>query len=130
MAFPRTHRTAGFLMQLVFTGGVIGLGYLLFRNTQANLAARNIASGFGFLSVEAGFPISNTLIAYSPAKSYGYALLVGVLNTLYVALLGIVASSLLGVAVGVARVSRNWLVSRLAAVYVEILRNVPLLLLL
>ena len=128
MSLLKNNRAAGFLLQLAFTGGVICLGYLLFRNTQANLTARNIASGYDFLSVEAGFPISNSLIAYSPAKSYGYAFVVGILNTLYVAGLGIVAASILGVGIGVARVSHNWLVARLAAVYVEILRNVPLLL--
>jgi general L-amino acid transport system permease protein len=130
MSFLRNNRVAGVLLQMVFTGVVIWLGYLLFRNTQSNLEARNIASGFDFLSVEAGFPISNSLIPYSPAKSYGYALAVGILNTLYVAVLGIVAASAIGVLIGVARVSRNWLVSRLAATYVEILRNVPLLLIL
>ena len=130
MSFLRNNRVAGILLQMVFTGTVIWMGYLLFRNTQSNLEARNIASGFDFLSVEAGFPISNSLIAYSPAKSYGYALVVGILNTLYVAVLGILAASAVGVLIGVARVSRNWLVSRLAATYVEILRNIPLLLIL
>ena len=130
MSFLRNNRVAGVLLQMAFTGVVIWMGYLLFSNTQANLEARNIASGFDFLSVEAGFPISNSLIAYSPAKSYGYALVVGILNTLYVAVLGIVAASVIGVLIGVARVSRNWLVSRLATAYVEILRNIPLLLIL
>ena len=130
MSFLKNNRVAGILLQMVFTGIVIWMGYLLFRNTQANLEARNIASGFDFLSVEAGFPISTSLIPYSPVKSYGYALVVGILNTLYVAVFGILAASAVGVLIGVARVSRNWLVSRLAATYVEILRNIPLLLIL
>ncbi len=118
------------LLQAVMTGGIIYTAYTLFLNTQANLAARNIASGFGFLSVEAGLPISNSLLSYNPSDSYGYAFLVGVVNTLYVSLLGILAASAIGVLIGIARVSRNWLISNLAAVYVETLRNIPLLLLL
>jgi general L-amino acid transport system permease protein len=102
----------------------------LFRNTQANLAARNIASGFGFFSVEAGFPIGNTLLPYSPADTYGYAFFIGIINTLYVAFFGIIATTFIGIFIGVARVSSNWLVAKLAEVYVETLRNIPLLLIL
>jgi len=128
-AFQRSgRRAAAFFLQMGVVAGIVWLGYLLFSNTQANLEARNIASGFGFFSVEAGLPISNTLLPYSPADTYGYAFLMGVLNTLYVSALGIVAATLIGVLVGVARVSSNWLVARLAEVYVETLRNVPLLL--
>ena len=78
-------RFVGLFMQFAVVAGVIYLGYMLFLNTQANLAARNIASGFGFFSVEAGFPISNTLMPYSPADTYGYAFFIGIINTLYVA---------------------------------------------
>lgn len=120
----------GILIQAGVTAGIIYLGYLLFSNTQANLEARNIASGFGFLSVEAGLPINNSLLPYSPADSYGFAFLIGVLNTLYVAFLGIIAATIIGVFVGIARVSSNWLIAKLAEIYVEILRNVPLLLIL
>jgi general L-amino acid transport system permease protein len=126
----KSRRASGFLLQGAVTAGVIYLGYLLFLNTQANLAARNIASGFGFFSSEAGLPISNTLLPYTPADTYGYAFLIGVVNTLYVASLGIFAATTLGVLIGVARVSGNWLVSKLAEIYVETLRNIPLLLLL
>jgi general L-amino acid transport system permease protein len=128
LRFLRESRATSIILQMAVTGGIIYLGYLLFRNTQANLEARNIASGFGFLSVEAGLPISNSLLPYSPADSYGYAFFIGVLNTLYVALLGIIAATIIGVLVGIARVSSNWLIARLAEIYVEILRNVPLLL--
>jgi len=123
-------RLVNLVMQLVVVTGIIYLGYILFRNTQANLAARNIASGFGFFSVEAGFPISNALRPYTPADTYGYAFFIGVLNTLYVAFLGIIATTLIGVFVGVARVSSNWLAAKLAEIYVETLRNIPLLLIL
>ena len=132
MEFPVFQRSgrqaAAFFLQMGVVAGIVWLGYLLFTNTQANLEARNIASGFGFFSVEAGLPISNTLLPYSPADTYGYAFLMGVLNTLFVSALGIVAATLIGVLIGVARVSSNWLVARLAEVYVETLRNVPLLL--
>lgn len=117
---------------LVLQAFVIGIIFYaahgLLSNTQANLEARNIASGFGFLSLESGMPISNSLLPYSPADSYGYAFFIGTLNTLYVAFLGIILSTILGIVVGVARVSKNWLIAKLAEIYVEILRNVPLLL--
>jgi len=123
-------RLISLIMQLVVVTGIIYLGYILFRNTQANLEARNIASGFGFFSVEAGFPISNALRPYTPADTYGYAFFIGVLNTLYVAFLGIIATTFIGIFIGVARVSSNWLIAKLAEVYVETLRNIPLLLIL
>lgn len=126
----KSGRLVNLAMQLMVVAGIICLGYILFRNTQANLESRNIASGFGFFSVEAGFPISNALLPYSPADTYGYAFFIGVLNTLYVAILGIVATTLVGVFVGVARVSSNWLAAKLAGIYVETLRNIPLLLIL
>ncbi len=120
------------LLNLLIQAGVVGLvacvSWFLFQNTQANLESRNIASGFGFMSVEGGLPINDTLFPYDPSDTYGYAFFLGVVNTLYVAFLGIILSTIIGVVIGCARVSSNWLVSRLATVYVEILRNVPLLL--
>lgn len=94
----------------------------------ANLAARGISSGFGFLSDTAGFGISMSLIPYSETSSFGRAFLVGLLNTLLVSGIGILFATLIGFAVGAARLSRNYLAARLAAAYVETLRNVPLLL--
>jgi len=123
-----------FITTLVLQVAVIGIIFYaangLLVTTQANLEARNIASGFGFLSLESGMPISNSLLPYSPADSYGYAFLVGILNTLYVACLGIVLTTILGIMIGVARVSSNWLISKLAEIYVEVFRNIPLLLVL
>ncbi len=119
---------------LVLQAAVLGIilygAHGLLVNTQANLEARNIASGFGFLSLESGMPISNSLLPYTPADTYGYAFLMGTLNTLYVAAMGIILATILGIFIGVARVSNNWLISKLAEVYVEILRNIPLLLIL
>ena len=88
---------------------------------------RGLALGFDFLGQEAGFPISESVIEYHEADSFLYAFLVGVLNTLKVALVGIVLATGLGIVVGVARLSPNWLLSKLAGVYVETFRNVPLL---
>ena len=123
-----------FITTLVLQAAVIGIIFYaangLLSTTQANLEARNIASGFGFLSLESGMPISNSLLPYSPADSYGYAFLIGIVNTLYVAFLGIVLATILGIVIGVARVSGNWLISKLAEIYVEVLRNIPLLLVL
>jgi general L-amino acid transport system permease protein len=127
---PNTAALVGVLVQAAVVGLAAYLAWTLLRTTQANLEARNIASGFGFLSVEGGLPINDTLLPYHPSDTYGYAFLLGVLNTLWVSGLSIVLASLLGVVVGCARVSSNWLVSRLAGVYVETLRNVPLLLIL
>ncbi|MDB5625547.1 MAG: amino acid transporter permease, partial [Tardiphaga sp.] len=93
-----------------------------------NLAVRRIATGFGFLNREAGLPIAESLVPYTPASTYSRALLVGVLNTLKVAAVGIILATVLGTLVGIARLSRNWLLSRIAATYIEAIRDVPLLL--
>lgn len=105
-----------------------GVGYYLFKNTQANLNRQNIASGFGFLGQEAGFDISESVIDYFSDDNYGDALKVGFLNTLKVSLVGNVFAVILGAVVGILSISSNWLVSRIARAYVEAVRNVPLLL--
>lgn len=97
-------------------------------NTLNNLSKRNISTGFHFLQQRAGFAIGESAIAYSAADTYGRAVLVGLINTLMVSVIGIVAATVLGTLVGVGRLSRNWLVSRLCGLYVEVMRNVPLLL--
>ncbi|WP_373501952.1 amino acid ABC transporter permease [Desulfococcus sp.] len=107
---------------------VILVGYYLFTNTLTNLARQNIATGFGFLGKEASFEIGESLIPYSAADSYVRALAVGILNTLKVACIGIFLTVILGTFVGIARLSSNWLVSRMAAVYTEVLQDVPILL--
>lgn len=100
----------------------------LVANVQSNLERQNINSGFGFLSERAGFGINQTLIDYTEDSNFGRVLAVGLLNTLLVSVLGIVFATVLGFALGVARLSSNWLVNKTAMVYVEIFRNVPLLL--
>jgi general L-amino acid transport system permease protein len=127
--FLRNPKVLGILFQI----GLVALIALLFGfaiwNAVENLARAKIASGFGFWNAPAGFDISQTLISYSAQSStYGRAFWVGLLNTLLVASLGIVIATVLGFAIGVARLSHNWLVARLAGFYIESIRNVPLLL--
>jgi len=121
-------RVRGVLYQVMVLGGVGLLAAYLVNNTLSNLEARNIATGWGFLEREAGFAISESPIDYGPADTYFRALLAGLLNTLKVSLIGIVLATLLGTIAGVARLSSNWLVAKIATVYVESLRNVPILL--
>jgi general L-amino acid transport system permease protein len=121
-------RVRAVLWQAVAVAGVLLLGYSLLTNLLDNLARLGIASGFGFFDSTAGFGITMSLIPYGETSSYGRAFVVGLLNTLLVSALGIVCATVLGFLIGVARLSRNWLVARLAAVYIETLRNIPLLL--
>jgi general L-amino acid transport system permease protein len=114
--------------QAVVLAVVVALAAWIVGNTLDNLSQRGIASGFGFLGSTAGFAIVVHLIDYSELSTYGRAFVVGLLNTLLVSAVGIALSSLLGLTIGVARLSGNWLVARLATVYVETFRNLPLLL--
>ncbi|MCC7276016.1 MAG: amino acid ABC transporter permease [Alphaproteobacteria bacterium] len=106
---------------------VAGVWYFV-DNTLENLRRLGLASGFGFMDREAAFPIGESLIDYTPADTYARALLVGVINTLYVSAIGIILATVLGTVIGIARLSRNWLIAKLASVYVEMTRNTPLLL--
>jgi general L-amino acid transport system permease protein len=116
------------IYQIITVVALVALFYILINNTAANLKRQNIASGFGFIDRTAGFDVSQSLIDFDSSMSYGRAFLVGLLNTLLVAGLGIVFATVIGFIVGISRLSRNWLVARLATVYVELIRNVPLLL--
>ena len=100
----------------------------LWSNALHNLSVRRISTGFAFLGREAGMPIADTWIAYSPKDPIVRAFIVGIVNTLRVAVIGIVLATVIGTLVGIARLSSNWLLSRLAGVYVEMLRDIPLLL--
>ncbi len=104
------------------------LSYYLVSNTLANLERQSIATGFSFMQREASFEIGEKLISYSAADTYGRALIVGALNTLLVAFIGIILTVILGTLIGVARLSSNWLVSKLAAIYIEVLQDIPVLL--
>ncbi|PNH79418.1 amino acid ABC transporter permease [Vibrio diazotrophicus] len=102
--------------------------YTIINNALNNLSARGIATGFDFLSQPAGFGIGLSLIEYNETFSYGRTFVVGLLNTALVSFLGIILATVIGFVLGIARLSSNWLVSRLAAVYIETFRNIPLLL--
>jgi len=118
----------GWVFQIVVVGLVIALGWFLVSNTLDNLQRQKIASGFGYLNREAGFEIGDSMIAYSPASTYARAILVGLLNTMKVAVLGIILSTILGTLIGIGRLSPNWLLAKICECYVECFRNVPLLL--
>ena len=121
-------RLRGIVWQVLVVGVVASIVWWLWSNTVHNLEVRRIATGFGFLNREAGLPIGESLIPYEPTDTYLRALTVGVLNTLKVAVIGIILATILGTAVGIAKLSNNWLLSKLAGVYVELIRDVPLLL--
>ncbi|MBN9513433.1 MAG: amino acid ABC transporter permease [Alphaproteobacteria bacterium] len=118
----------GWVFQIVVVSLVGLLAWYLVSNTMENLARQKIASGFHYLEREAGFEIGDTMIEYSPASTYARAIWVGILNTLRVAVLGIILATVLGTVIGVGRLSPNWLLSRICEWYVEAFRNVPLLL--
>ena len=125
-AFWRDPAIRGIAYQILFVAIVVALGWFLVHNTLVNLGRQNIATGFGFLHREASFAIGESLIAYAPSDTYARAFLVGLVNTLYVAILGIVLATIFGTSIGIARLSRNWLVAKLSLVYVETFRNIPL----
>lgn len=121
-------RFRAILYQVLAVGSIVLLGLYLFSNVSQKLAEQNIATGFAYLSREAGFVISQTLIDYKPTDTYGRAILAGIVNTVWVSAWSVVLATILGLVVGIARLSRNPLLAFLAFLYVEALRNVPLLL--
>jgi general L-amino acid transport system permease protein len=121
-------RVRAVVVQILVLVAVVAFGIYIVDNTATNLAKQKIASGFGFLANTAGFDISMHLIPYTPESTYGRAFVVGLLNTVLVAAIGVVLATAIGFVMGVARLSPNFIISRLAGVYIEIVRNVPLLL--
>lgn len=120
-------RIRSLAVQIILVLAIVYVGWSFVENARANLAARGIATGFGFFNQTAGFGIVQTLIPYSETSTYGRAFLVGLLNTLLVASIGVVLATFLGFAIGIARLSSNFLLSKLAGAYVELMRNLPLL---
>lgn len=118
----------GLVYQVVLIGAVAFVIYAAASNAIDNLRAARVASGFGFLGATSGFDVNQTLVPYGATSTYGQAFLVGLLNTLLVSVIGIVLATFLGFTIGVARLSGNWLVAKVATVYVELIRNIPLLL--
>ena len=126
--FFNDERVRSVFYQLLTVAVVGWIGWYLFTTTAHNLEVRGMASGFGFMGVEAGFDTDFKLIAYEAGVgTYGDIFLIGILNTLYISFLAIIASTILGFTIGVLRLSHNWLVSKVALAYVEIFRNTPLL---
>jgi general L-amino acid transport system permease protein len=123
-----SERFRNVVYQLALVTLVVAATAYAVHNLIHNLESRSITIGFSYLSQEAGFDISEKLLDYDPTNSYGRAFVVGLLNTLFVSAVAIVAASILGLAIGIARLSPNWLLARLAGGYVESVRNVPLIL--
>src|SRR5512147_2550193 len=116
------------LAQAVFIIALaLAAGYLYF-NVTTNLARQGLTVGYGFMKNPASFGIGESFLPYQPSDTYRHALLVGLVNTLVVSALGIVLTTIVGVLVGVARLSSNWLINKFAAAYVGVIRNTPLLL--
>ncbi|MFO1059141.1 MAG: amino acid ABC transporter permease [Dongiaceae bacterium] len=127
-AFWRDTRVRGVIFQAAVGLALVAFIGFIVHNTATNLDHRGLKTGFGFLGNVAGFDIGITLIPYGMTSSYARAYLVGLVNTLAVAAVGVVFATLWGFLLGVLRLSGNWLMARLAAIYVDIMRNVPLLL--
>jgi general L-amino acid transport system permease protein len=127
VAFYYDPRLRAVFYQVVLLAAVLWFAYEFFLNARANLQAQKIATGFGFLDNTAGFGIGQTLIPYNESDTYRRVFFVGLLNTLLVSGIGIVLATMLGFVVGIARLSSNWLIARLAGAYVEVIRNLPLL---
>src|SRR6202167_2890851 len=117
----------GFVLQLLFAASLVWIGYEIVANARANLQSQRITSGFVFLANTAGFDVSQNLIPYSGSDSYARVFLVGLLNTLVVAIIGIFFATVIGFLVALGRLSPNWLLSRICGGYVELVRNLPLL---
>jgi general L-amino acid transport system permease protein len=116
-----------FAFQVLVVGVVVLVLGALLANLTSEMAERRLTFDLGFLRSTAGFEVGESFVPYSPQDSYGQALLVGAINTLVISVAGIVLATILGLVVGIARMSSNWLVNRLAAGYVELFRNTPLL---
>jgi len=124
--FWRNVKTIGVLAQVVFVMVLLAGVAILFSNVTSALSRANLPADFGWLGSRAGIPIAETPIPYTTNDPYWRALLIGLLNTLRVALVGVVLASVIGVAVGVMRLAPNFLIRTIATIYVELLRNVPL----
>jgi len=125
--FWRDNRIIPILLQLLFVLVVLLAGFYFISNAIAGLDRIGIKLGFSFLKNPASFSIGESLIDYTPSDSYGRAIVVGILNTIKVSIIGIFFASILGTIIGIARISNNWLARQFANLYIEIIRNTPLL---
>jgi len=128
VSFWNDPQKRGIFFQIIAAFFVGAFFYYIVNNALTNMEQRGITTGFGFFDKESGFAILQSLIPYSETDTYGRTFFVGLLNTALVAILGIFCATILGFSIGIARLSNNWLVSKLASTYIEIFRNIPLLL--
>ena len=128
LALLRNEKVRGILYQVIVILGFLFVVYFIAKNTAHNIEIRGIKSGFDFLNSTAGFDITESPIAFSPQSTHWEVFKVGLLNTLIISFAGIILSTILGLIIGVARLSSNWLINRLAAGYIETFRNIPVLL--
>ena len=128
MSFLRDEKVRGILYQLITIVAFAALALYIAHNTAQNIEARGIKSGFDFLNQSSGFDITESPIPYSTKSTHWDVYKVGLINTLIISFFGIILTSILGLILGVARLSSNWIISRLAATYIETFRNIPVLL--
>jgi general L-amino acid transport system permease protein len=121
-------RVRSVIFQVLLIVGIVSFGWWIVQNTAANLRAQGLPFGFGMLKDTAGFQINQSLIHYQETSSYGRVYFVGLLNTLLIGAIGIVFATILGFTIGIARLSHNWVIAKMAYVYIEAIRNIPLLL--
>jgi general L-amino acid transport system permease protein len=124
----RNQKIRGILFQLLTVIGLVAFLWYIGSNTMTNIEQRGIQTGFGFLNGTSGFGIDQSPIHYTEEDTHGRVFLVGLLNTLIIAFVGIICSTIIGLIIGVLRLSRNWLIAKLAKSYVDFFRNIPLLL--
>ncbi|TPQ32993.1 amino acid ABC transporter permease [Bradyrhizobium guangdongense] len=117
----------GVAVQLAFAAVLGWIAFEIVSNARANLANQHIAAGFGFLRNNAGFDVNQTLISYTGSDTFGRVFVVGLLNTLVVSIVGIFFATVIGFIIALCRLSPNWLLSRVGEIYVELIRNLPLL---
>ena len=117
----------GVAVQFAFAAVLGWIAYEIISNARTNLENQHIAAGFGFLANNAGFDVNQTLISYTGSDTFLRVFVVGLLNTLVVSVVGIVFATVIGFIVALCRLSPNWLVSRVGEIYVELIRNLPLL---
>ena len=127
-SFINDPKIRGIFFQVLVVVLLVAGVWWIAHNVIDNLTRLRIASGFGFLKGRAGFDISESAIAYSSDSTYGRAILVGLLNTLIVAIVGIITATIIGFVIGIGRLSQNWLIRKICTVYVEVFRNIPPLL--
>ncbi len=128
LALLRDRKVRGVLFQLITVIGLVLFMWYIGENTVHNIEKRGIQTGFSFLSGTAGFAINDTPIAYDETYTHGRVFLVGLLNTIIISVVVIFFSTILGLIIGVLRLSRNWLIAKISSIYIDIFRNIPILL--